>query len=160
VLNNNYLAATLRGIPGLDISYWPENELPRLEQIRYTWAELARATGVTTDDLARRITDYGVKSFFTSHDPRLIADPMTIEPTEAFSKADLDEFAATVGRIAEDAYSDPASCLRAPHHAAVHQINGDQLDDPERWAITWRAYLRKARPSSRRPDVAVIADNA
>jgi glycine dehydrogenase subunit 2 len=160
VLNNNYLAAKLSAVPGLDISYWPENELPRLEQIRYSWARLAEATGVTTDDLARRITDYGVKSFFTSHDPRLIAEPMTVEPTEAFSKADLDEFADIVGRLADDAYADPASCIAAPYHSAVHRINPAQLDDPDRWAVTWRAYQRKASAASVQADVAAVADEA
>ena len=123
VLNNNYLAMKLREVAGLDVSYWPENDLPRLEQIRYSWARLSEATGVTTDDLARRITDYGVKSFFTSHDPRLIAEPMTVEPTEAFSKADLDEFAEIIHRLAEDAHADPEACIAAPYRSAVHRVN-------------------------------------
>ncbi len=31
----------------------------------------------------------------------------------------------------------------APHKQAIAQIKGDALDDPAKWAITWRAYLRK-----------------
>jgi glycine dehydrogenase subunit 2 len=38
----------------------------------------------------------------------------------------------------------------------VHHTHHDDLDDPERWAITWRAYQRKyfgagARASSAEP---------
>ena len=31
----------------------------------------------------------------------------------------------------------------APHNQAIHQIKGAPLDDPAKWAMTWRAYLRK-----------------
>jgi glycine dehydrogenase subunit 2 len=31
----------------------------------------------------------------------------------------------------------------APHNQVVSQIDGSSLDDPNRWATTWRAYQRK-----------------
>ena len=42
VLNNNYLAARLADVPGLEVSYADGNAARRLEQIRYSWRELAR----------------------------------------------------------------------------------------------------------------------
>jgi len=31
----------------------------------------------------------------------------------------------------------------APHNQTVHHTHHEDLDDPERWAVTWRAYRRK-----------------
>ena len=33
----------------------------------------------------------------------------------------------------------------APHNQVIAQIKTDALNDPKKWAITWRAYLRKHR---------------
>ena len=68
---------------------------------------------------------------------------MTLEPTEAYSRADLDEHAAMLAAVAEEAYADPDTVRSAPHRSTIHQIDHAWLDDPERWAVTWRAYLRK-----------------
>ena len=41
----------------------------------------------------------------------------------------------------------------APHNQPIRQIDGAPLEDPARWAMTWRAYLRKHRPNSNKsPD--------
>ena len=45
VLNNNYLAARLADVPGLEVSYADGNAARRLEQIRYSWRELRRRDG-------------------------------------------------------------------------------------------------------------------
>jgi glycine dehydrogenase subunit 2 len=31
----------------------------------------------------------------------------------------------------------------APHYQPIHRIKTDWLDDPARWAMTYRAYVRK-----------------
>jgi glycine dehydrogenase subunit 2 len=144
VLNNNYLARRLEGIPGLAISYadWMK---PRLEQIRYTWQGLTEETGVGTQDLSRRSGDYGVTCFFTSHHPWLVPEPMTLEPAESLSQADLDRYAEVLARVAEEARADPEVVKTAPHRTAMHRLDAAALDDPARWASTWRAYVKKAR---------------
>ena len=40
-------------------------------------------------------------------------------------------------------YSEPEIVKSAPHAQAIRQIKGDVFEDPEKWAMTWRAYLRK-----------------
>ena len=42
-----------------------------------------------------------------------------------------------------EAYEDPERVRTAPHASTVHQIDHAPLDDPARWAVTWRAYRRK-----------------
>ena len=113
VLNNNYLALRLRDVPGLTVPY--EGSGPRLDQIRYSWAELTEATGVTSEDISRRTADYGLQPFYTSHNPMLVPEPMTLEPTELMSRADLDEAALIIAAIAEEARTDPALVRGAPY---------------------------------------------
>jgi glycine dehydrogenase subunit 2 len=33
--------------------------------------------------------------------------------------------------------------LSSPHRSTVHKLELEPHDDPERWALTWRAYRRK-----------------
>ena len=73
-----------------------------------------RETGVSTNDIKNRMIDYGVNSYFTSHEPWLIAEPFTAEPAESYSKQDLDEYAAIVAKVAEEAYTDPSGSDRDP----------------------------------------------
>jgi glycine dehydrogenase subunit 2 len=142
VLNNNYLRARLAEISGLDISY-PDSPHPRLEQIRYTWEQLTEETGVSTEALSRRSADFGFTQFFSSHHPWLVAEPMTLEPAESFSKDDLDEYAAGLAQVAREARTDPELVQTSPHRTAVHHMDAGALDEPHRWASTWRAYARK-----------------
>lgn len=143
VLNNNYLASRLAQIGGLTIPY--EGNGPRLEQIRYSWAELADATGVGTDDILRRTADFGLQPYFTSHVPMLVPEPMTIKPTELVSKADLDELAEVLAAIAQEARTDPETVRTAPHRAPIGPLDEAAANDPDRWAMTYRALQERRR---------------
>ena len=37
----------------------------------------------------------------------------------------------------------------APHNSTVHQTHHEAFDDPDEWAVTWRAYLRKTGQTKR-----------
>jgi glycine dehydrogenase subunit 2 len=143
VLNNNYLAARLAGVRGVEVSYAETNDEHRLEQVRYSLERLREETGIGTLDLARRTADFGVASYFPSHEPWLVAEPMTLEPSESYSRADLDAYAEIIEEISREAYEEPETVLTAPHRSTVHQMDQSVHDDPERWALTWRAYVRK-----------------
>jgi len=140
VLNNNYLLKRMREIPGLTAPY--ANERHRIEQVRYSWEDLCTETGVLSEDIGLRAADFGVH-YWTSHHPFVVAEPCTLEPTESFSKMDLDEYAAIMRYVAEEARTDPETIRTAPHNSTVHRTDGAVLDDPSQWAITWRAYLKK-----------------
>ena len=143
VLNNNYLAKKVAEIQGIAVSYADGNDTRRLEQIRYSLAKLKEDTGIGTLDVARRTSDFGVAQYFPSHEPWVVEEPMTLEPAETVSRADLDTYAAILARISDEAYSDPEVIRSSPHSSTVHQIDPEPLDDPERWALTWRAWVRK-----------------
>lgn len=145
VLNNNYLAKKIAEIPGFEISYADGNGDRRLEQVRYSLARLAEDTGVSTLEVAAKTTDFGVAQYFPSHEPWLVPEPMTVEPSESFSKADLDVYAAILAEVSREAYANPESVKAGPQRSTVHRLDPGPLDDPERWALTWRAHRRKAR---------------
>ena len=77
---------------------------------------------------------------------------MTLEPTESYSKGDLDEYAATLREVAREAHESPEMLHAAPHASTIHQIDPSWFDDPDRWAMTWRGYLRKHQPEARRTE--------
>ena len=115
----------------------------RMEQARLSWQKLTEDTGVTTDDICRRIVDYGFQDYFTSHHPRVLPEPFTPEPVETYSKDDIDEFVAAFCSIANEAYTDPELVKSAPHKAALGSlIDESYLTDWEKFATTWRAYKK------------------
>ena len=140
VLNNNYLMHEVLKIRGVSAPYASGKR--RIEQVRYSWEELTRETGVPSEDLGIRAADFGTH-YWTSHHPFVVPEPMTLEPTESYSRADLDEYAAILREVAGEAYEDPETVRTAPHRSTVHRADHEPLDDPERWAVTWRAYRRK-----------------
>lgn len=139
ILNNNYLLKQMLAIRGVDIPY---PHMRRIEQVRYTLQALFEATGVSTHDVRARAADYATH-YWTSHHPFVVPEPATFEPTESSSKADLDWYAGVIREIAADAYANPAFVRTAPHNAPVHKIDPAPLDDPARWATTWRGFVRK-----------------
>ncbi len=141
VLNNNYLMKKILEIPGVSIPYSLDN--PRIEQIRYSWEQLSEDTGVHSEEIGYRAADFGTH-YWTSHHPYIVPEPMTLEPTESYSKEDLDEYAAIIKNIVEEAYRDADFIHGAPYNSTVHRIHQESFDDPQSWAVTWRAYKRKS----------------
>ncbi len=145
VLNNNYLLNQVLKLDGASMPYGREGSVSRtrrIEQVRYSWEQLTEETGVSSEEIGQRIVDFGMH-YWTSHHPFVVPEPMTLEPTESYSKADLDEYLAALKQIVEEAYGDPQKIHTAPHNSTVHQIQHEALDKPEEWAVTWRAYKRK-----------------
>lgn len=140
VLNNNYLLEKIRRIRGASAPYAKGRR--RIEQVRYSWEQLYKDTGVTTEDIAYRMADYGMH-LWSSHHPFIVPQPFTVEPTESYSKEELDEYVAVLARISEEAYTEPETVKTAPHRSVCHRVRPQDFDDPSRWAITWRLYKRK-----------------
>ncbi|MEU8108343.1 aminomethyl-transferring glycine dehydrogenase subunit GcvPB [Nonomuraea muscovyensis] len=140
-LNNNYLMHKVLQIRGASAP-WGRR---RIEQVRYSWQELSEETGVHSEEIGVRAADFGVH-YWTSHHPYVVPEPFTLEPTESYSREDLDEYAAILAQVAEEARRDPEFVKGAPYNQSIHKIDPTPLDDPKAWAPTWRAYVRKHRP--------------
>lgn len=140
VLNNNYFMKKMLKVRGCSISF-PRHPA-RVEQVRYSWEKLKEETGFGTGDVQRRIADFGTH-YWTSHEPWVIPEPFTIEPSESYSKDDIDEYLEIMEQISRECYEEPEVIRHAPHDSTVHHIDHEYLDDPGKWAITWREYSKK-----------------
>jgi glycine dehydrogenase subunit 2 len=140
VLNNNYILEKVKRIRGASAPFAPGRH--RIEQVRYSWEKMTKETAVTTEDVALRMADFGFH-LWSSHHPFIVPEPFTIEPTESYSKAEIDEYLAALRKISDEAYEDPAKVKGAPYRSVVHRIDHSSFDDPAKWAITWRSYLKK-----------------
>lgn len=141
VLNNNYLFHKLMQLPEVS-AFYEDGHNQRVEQARYTLENLEQETGIGTLDVQRRMMDFGLH-YWTSHHPFYVPEPMTLEPTETPSKKDIDEYIATLAYVFEEAHKHPEIIKTAPHRSVTHQVDESGMDDPAKWATSWRVYLRK-----------------
>ena len=141
VINLNYLAKLLMKIPGV-VRYYAEGKY-RLDQTRFSWEKLKEETGVGTLDVQNRMVDFGITQHFTSHHPWVVPEPFTPEPCETYSKEDIEYWAAVLEQVSKEAYSNPELVKTAPHNQTIHKVRLEWLDDPKKWAMTWRAYKKK-----------------
>ena len=115
-----------------------------MEMTRFSLQQLYEDTGVGVTDVQNRMVDYGIDAFWLSHEPWIVPQPFTPEAGEMWSKEDIDYWIAVLQRISDEVYSDPRNLSsRHPHNHAIHQLDAEPLEDPDRWAMTWRAYERK-----------------
>lgn len=141
VLNNQYMLKKLSEVPGVVVRYAPGRR--RLEQVRYSWEKLQKDTGVGTDDVMRRMADFGLQHYWTSHHPWVVPEPFTLEPCESYSKDDIDEYVAVLRQVSKEAYDNPDFVKNAPYNQVVHKVRNPSINEPERIAVTWRQYLKK-----------------
>ena len=142
VLMNNYMEKELLKIRGVTRSH-PDIDAWRLEMTRFSLGQLYEDTGVSVLDVQNRMVDFGVDAFWLSHEPWIVPQPFTPEAGEMWSKEDVDYWIAVIRQISDEAYTDPELVKSAPHNQSVHKLGPDSLDDPDNWAMTWRAHRRK-----------------
>ena len=96
ILNANYIAARLE--PHFPVLYRGPGGLVAHECI-IDLRNLKKACGITVDDVAKRLVDYGY------HAPTMsfpVADTLMIEPTESESKREIDRFCDAMIAIREE----------------------------------------------------------
>ena len=142
VVANNYMDKKLSEIRGLEKSH-PKFGKWRMEMTRWSLGPMHKDTGVGTVTAANRMADYGIDPWWMSHEPWVVDEPFTPEAGELWSKDDIDQWVAALRKISDEAYADPETVLSAPHNQPISKAKGDWMEDPDAWAMTWRAYLRK-----------------
>ncbi|KPG88697.1 glycine dehydrogenase [Frigoribacterium sp. RIT-PI-h] len=126
VLAANYVAARLR--EHFPVLYAGENGLVAHECI-LDLRPLRDATGVTVDDVAKRLIDYGF------HAPTMsfpVAGTLMVEPTESEDLAEIDRFVDAMiaikgeaDEVASGRYTSESSPLRGAPHTAESVVVGE-----------------------------------
>ena len=143
ILNNNYMMKRmLTEVKGVSMS-WAEEAPNRLEQVRYSFEKLYKDTGVSAEDVNRHLLDFGFQRFFASHHPLIVPEPFTPEPTESYSKADVDEYVDALVQISNEAYTTPEVVLNAPYAGPISKLENDHIKDWSELCVTWRAYKKQ-----------------
>lgn len=141
IINTNYLIKKMSTVPGVSMAF--HKQKVRLDQTRFSFQKLKEDTGVGTEDVARRVIDFGIQEHFTSHHPWFVPEPIIPEPCETYSKEDIDYWIAVYRYVCKEAYKNPEKVKKAPYNQAISKIKIEALNDPNKWAMTWRAYIRK-----------------
>jgi glycine dehydrogenase subunit 2 len=147
VIANNYMEGRLLAIRGITRSH-PDVHKRRMEMTRYSLGTLTEETGVTVLDVQNRMVDFGIDAPWLSHEPWVVPEPITPEAGELWSKEDIDYWIDVLAHVCDEAYNDPETVRSAPHNHPIHKLDYTGANDPDRWATTWRAYLRKHAASA------------
>ena len=126
VLSANYVARRL--VPHYPVLYTGRNDLVAHECV-IDLRPLTQQTGITVDDVAKRLVDYGF------HAPTMsfpVAGTLMIEPTESESLDELDRFCdamisirAEITRVASGEYDPHDNPLKNAPHTAEMLISGE-----------------------------------
>lgn len=81
-----------------------------------------KMNGIRTADIAKRLLDYGFYAP-TIYFPLIVPEAIMIEPTETESKESLDRFACAMGKIFDEAVTQPELVHDAPHNQPVARID-------------------------------------
>ena len=121
----------MEALRGISVSF-PENTERRLDVVRYSarGAEGGRPGSGPRNSISR-VPDFGIPAHWTSHHPFTSAEPLTLEPTESFSRAELDELVDVYARMIDEAYESPETIAEAPHRASVAQMRFDVVEETQ-----------------------------
>jgi glycine dehydrogenase subunit 2 len=130
-LNANYLARRLAAL-GFELAY-PGRRATH--EFVLTLKALARETGVTAMDVAKRLLDYGHHAP-TTYFPLLVPECLLVEPTETEARETLDAFVEAMAHILEDARSRPDFLKGAPYTTPVRRL--DDVRAARDLDLAWR----------------------
>ena len=114
VLNANYLKSLLQ----------KKYELPynRMCQHEFVLSDKNLPNDITTEDIAKRILDYGYYAP-TIYFPLIVNGAIMIEPTETESKYSLDKFIEAMLKIYDEALNKPEILKTAPHKTPIGRLD-------------------------------------
>ncbi|MDD4168965.1 MAG: aminomethyl-transferring glycine dehydrogenase subunit GcvPB [Desulfotomaculaceae bacterium] len=135
VLNANYMKQALKGYYEL-----PYDQVCKHEFVLSGSRQKER--GVTTEDIAKRLLDYGFHPP-TIYFPLIVREALMIEPTETENMDTLDRFIAAMIKIAGEVEQEPEMVRKAPHTTVVGRLDG--VKAARKPVLKWRPEARYER---------------
>ena len=121
VLNANYLMKLITRIKGLALAKLKENT-PCKHEFVVSSQKMLNDTGVSANDLAKSMLDYGIHSP-TIYFPLTVKEAIMIEPTEGETLQELEKLYLVIKKIIEQAYENPEIVKDAPKFTSVGKID-------------------------------------
>ncbi|MFX0169122.1 MAG: aminomethyl-transferring glycine dehydrogenase subunit GcvPB [Candidatus Hodarchaeota archaeon] len=137
VLNANYIMKQVEAIKGYNIPFAPG--VWRKHEVVISAKPLEEATGVNARDVAKALLDRGVHAP-TFYFPAIVEEALMIEPTETFSKAELDRFINALREISDQAYSNPQAVRETPRNTAISRLDEVKAAHPRTMTLSWRMF--------------------
>ncbi|KHE94117.1 MAG: aminomethyl-transferring glycine dehydrogenase subunit GcvPB [Candidatus Scalindua rubra] len=128
VLNANYMKEKLKRHYHLPYD--------RICQHEFVINDTLMPNGVTTNDIAKRLMDFGFHPP-TIYFPLIVKGAMLIEPTETETKENLDAFIDAMKVIKEEAEHDPEKLTKAPLNAPIGRL--DTVRAARKPKLTWHS---------------------
>ncbi|MFX1288149.1 MAG: aminomethyl-transferring glycine dehydrogenase subunit GcvPB [Promethearchaeota archaeon] len=114
VLNANYLRIKLQKKYNLPYK--------RICQHEFVLSDKDMPNEITTEDIAKRILDYGFYAP-TIYFPLIVNGALMVEPTETESKNSLDKFIEVMYRIYDEALNEPEKLKNAPLKTPIKRLD-------------------------------------
>ena len=132
ILNANHVAKRLQ-------AHYPLLYKGRFERVAHECIidvrSLKNSAGVTVDDIAKRLIDYGFHPYTVSF-PMIVHGALMIEPTETESKRELDLFADAMISIAREIETNSEMVRTAPHSTRISRV--DEVTAARRPVLRWK----------------------
>lgn len=142
VLNTNYFISLIRNVEGFKIPYAPER--PRKHEVVISAKPLSVKTGVTAEDVAKALLDYGLYAP-TVYFPLVVEEALMIEFTETESPENIELYAKALSEIAERALKSPEELKSRPLNTSVGRLDLIRANHPLTVTPSYRVYkLRKS----------------
>lgn len=142
VLNANYIMKKVESIKGYSIPFAPGTW--RKHEVVVSVKPLERDTGITARDVAKALLDRGLHAP-TYYFPAIVEEALMIEPTETFSKAELDRFIEALEQIAIQAYSNASIIYESPKNTSIGLLDEAKAAHPRTMALTWRMLQQRQK---------------
>ncbi|MEA2055290.1 MAG: aminomethyl-transferring glycine dehydrogenase subunit GcvPB [Candidatus Thermoplasmatota archaeon] len=128
VLNSNYMKKRILNSGKYEM---PHKDLRKHEFV-LSCEKLKQKKGITASNISKRLLDNGLHPP-TIYFPHLVKEALMIEPTESESKKDLDKYADTLIKIADE---NPDVIKNAPSNTPVKKI--DEVGATKNQILTWK----------------------
>ena len=139
VINTNYFIALIRNIKGYELPYDPDK--PRKHELVISAKPLARDTGITAEDVAKTLLDYGLHAP-TMYFPLIVEEALMIEFTDTETKKEIEFYAKVLEEISKRAYSGDKSLKKTPTNTSIERLDVVYGNHPRNVAPTYRVYKR------------------
>ncbi len=136
VLNTNYFIKKLcRSQPKLVLTH--DKHKPRKHEVVLSAAQVRKETGVTAEDISKRMLDYGVHAPMM-YFPLIVDEALMVELTESEPKFEIDRYVELLANIVSEAYTNSERLKRAPVNTSVTRLDLVRANHPKKLILSWR----------------------